>query len=210
MKQKPWDRYEVAFLLNYCLKTEAGDVSRKEAVDIVSNTLRERAIARGVEIDETFRNKNGISMQMSAIRNCYLGRDEGLAGSKLFREIVALYKSDHNALEQILQEESDKVNSSIWQEFLLWLKETTPDNEKEIATSLAMVSMFALKSKRTHMPLSEISDIAEIERLQLIMRKPGALGLHSKKMLTKAKYSLQGTTQGRYLTGGVPPVRFSM
>ena len=25
-----------------------------------------------------------------------------------------------------------------------------------------------------------------------------------------AKYSLQGTTQGRYLTGGVSPVRFSM
>lgn len=28
--------------------------------------------------------------------------------------------------------------------------------------------------------------------------------------LTFTKYSLQGTTQGRYLTGGVPPVRFSM
>ena len=27
---------------------------------------------------------------------------------------------------------------------------------------------------------------------------------------TGKKYSLQGTTQGRYLTGGVPPVRFSM
>ena len=27
---------------------------------------------------------------------------------------------------------------------------------------------------------------------------------------TSKKYSLQGTTQGRYLTGGVPPVRFSM
>ena len=27
---------------------------------------------------------------------------------------------------------------------------------------------------------------------------------------TIGKYSLQGTTQGRYLTGGVPPVRFSM
>ena len=69
MKQKPWDRYEVAFLLNYFLKTEAGDVSRKEAVEIVSNTLRKRAIARGIEPGETFRNKNGISMQMSAIRN---------------------------------------------------------------------------------------------------------------------------------------------
>ena len=29
-------------------------------------------------------------------------------------------------------------------------------------------------------------------------------------ILTEAKYSLQGTTQSRYLTGGVPPVRFSM
>ena len=27
---------------------------------------------------------------------------------------------------------------------------------------------------------------------------------------TILKYSLQGTTQGRYLTGGVPPIRFSM
>ena len=27
---------------------------------------------------------------------------------------------------------------------------------------------------------------------------------------TIRKYSLQGTTQGRYLTGGAPPVRFSM
>ena len=32
----------------------------------------------------------------------------------------------------------------------------------------------------------------------------------SKKIETDRKYSLQGTTQGRYLTGGVPPVRFSM
>ena len=27
---------------------------------------------------------------------------------------------------------------------------------------------------------------------------------------TLTKYSLQGTTQSRYLTGGVPPIRFSM
>lgn len=31
-----------------------------------------------------------------------------------------------------------------------------------------------------------------------------------KDISTIEKYSLQGTTQGRYLTGGVPPVRFSM
>ena len=31
-----------------------------------------------------------------------------------------------------------------------------------------------------------------------------------KKIETEEKYSLQGTTQGNGLTGGVPPVRFSM
>lgn len=35
--------------------------------------------------------------------------------------------------------------------------------------------------------------------------------LSSRKYIKNSiKYSLQGTTQGRYLTGGVPPVRFSM
>ena len=32
----------------------------------------------------------------------------------------------------------------------------------------------------------------------------------AKDILIELKYSLQGTTQGRSLMGGVPPVRFSM
>lgn len=35
-------------------------------------------------------------------------------------------------------------------------------------------------------------------------------GGQTQYVVTAVKYSLQGTTQGRYLTGGVPPVRFSM
>lgn len=37
-----------------------------------------------------------------------------------------------------------------------------------------------------------------------------ACELYDKELYVDAKYSLQGTTQSRYLTGGVPPVRFSM
>ena len=33
---------------------------------------------------------------------------------------------------------------------------------------------------------------------------------NKKNITTDTKYSLQGTTQGNGLTGGVPPVRFSM
>ena len=47
-----------------------------------------------------------------------------------------------------------------------------------------------------------------------VFRLIGAIGLLKNRMwglvLSVIKYSLQGTTQGRYLTGGVPPVRFSM
>ena len=36
------------------------------------------------------------------------------------------------------------------------------------------------------------------------------VNIESKFVYTLLKYSLQGTTQGNGLTGGVPPVRFSM
>ena len=35
-------------------------------------------------------------------------------------------------------------------------------------------------------------------------------GFNTASIYPLAKYSLQGTTQGNGLTGGVPPVRFSM
>ena len=41
-------------------------------------------------------------------------------------------------------------------------------------------------------------------------RELGKTTQFEKDFSIEQKYSLQGTTQGRYLTGGVPPVRFSM
>lgn len=43
MKQPQWDKYEAAFLLEYCLKVENNELSRKEAITTVSEHLRERA-----------------------------------------------------------------------------------------------------------------------------------------------------------------------
>lgn len=43
----------------------------------------------------------------------------------------------------------------------------------------------------------------DVEQYKVFMRKTGLFDMI-------AKYSLQGTTQGNGLTGGVPPVRFSM
>lgn len=67
------------------------------------------------------------------------------------------------------------------------------------------------------MPLEEIGDFLhnrDTGRIQELLSKQ-LVQVHKKQQeLTviehQIKYSLQGTTQGRYLTGGVPPVRFSM
>ena len=147
MKQPQWDKYEAAFLLEYCLKVENNELSRKEAITTVSEHLRERAKDRGFEIDEVFRNENGISMQMSAMRNCYLEKNKGLTISKLFKEVVALYKTNRNIFEKIIQEESSKVNKTIYQEFLLWLKTEKPNDTKEVIEYLSMLSMFVIKRK---------------------------------------------------------------
>ena len=44
----------------------------------------------------------------------------------------------------------------------------------------------------------------------LLICSPSKITTNVSKVWSSIKYSLQGTTQGRYLTGGVPPVRFSM
>ena len=56
-----------------------------------------------------------------------------------------------------------------------------------------------------------LSAAIEIEPNSAIAYLNRGNAYYEQKMLDNAiKYSLQGTTQGRYLTGGVPPVRFSM
>ena len=46
--------------------------------------------------------------------------------------------------------------------------------------------------------------------LAMLFTMTTVAGATEESIYTLAKYSLQGTTQSRYLTGGVPPVRFSM
>ena len=51
----PWDEYESALLLSELLRVLNGETTRKDAVKSVSQTLRQRAVARGIEIDDIFR-----------------------------------------------------------------------------------------------------------------------------------------------------------
>ena len=54
-----------------------------------------------------------------------------------------------------------------------------------------------------HVAIADRNELWRVRGSKYIQSNTGAI-------YKTAKYSLQGTTQGRYLTGGVPPVRFSM
>ena len=106
-KQRPWDQYEAAILLEATVKVLEGSVERKDAISYVSKALRDRAQKEGFAVDDTFRNEAGITFQMYSMESAYLGHTVLKPATKLFSEIVQLKKEDltkyrmvlHNAIE---------------------------------------------------------------------------------------------------------------
>ncbi len=99
----PWDKDEVAILLYYSEKVLNHELPRSEAVITVSKLLRKKAIKQGLIIDSMFRNENGISMQMNIMTALIENKPYGLhKASKLFAEIVNIYKSDNAVFTEIL------------------------------------------------------------------------------------------------------------
>ena len=62
-----WDEYETALLIEAFWKIEENKSSKNEVLIRLSNDLRKRAVNNGMKIDDTFRNLNGIGLQLSNI-----------------------------------------------------------------------------------------------------------------------------------------------
>ena len=87
----PWDKYEAALLLDTYEKISMGQIAHKDAVRRLSAKLRSMAIKSGVDIDETYRNENGISLQLNNMMNAATYGQKGLpCSTKIFFDIVQL------------------------------------------------------------------------------------------------------------------------
>ena len=207
VRQPRWDQYEAALLLDYCVGVEEKKISKVDAVEAVSELLRARARAKGIQIDDTFRNINGITMQLASMRNCCLGREKGLTISKLFKEVVCMYKNDRERFDEILQEETETMNSTNWSKFLLWLRDENPNTEKDTVALLRTVNVFALKNRVIQVPLGEITDSSEIEKVQHALTSPSMLGLHSKKTAAKASKAVDAYLTFLHIADEANPVK---
>ena len=70
----PFTEYEAVLLLDAFLQFESGKALRKDAIGNCSAKLRRLAIANGMEIDDTYKNTNGISFQMASMESAYRGK----------------------------------------------------------------------------------------------------------------------------------------
>ena len=103
-KPKPWTIDEAAILLDGFLHCQKGQISRNQAVSEVSRRLRQLAINNGEQIDDIFRNTNGISFQMSSLESAYQGKTILKPATHLFTEVVELYRSNPAKYEKLLKE----------------------------------------------------------------------------------------------------------
>lgn len=124
VKRVPWNKYEAAILMNGYVQILEGR-KRHEVIDEISVKLRKMAEARGLTIDDKYRNANGIELQMSSLEYSFTDGEKGLAKpTALFRDIVDLYRHDHTAYMKILF----KANQMVAEEKQLYVN---ADNESE-------------------------------------------------------------------------------
>lgn len=112
----PWDKYETAILIDYCIKVINNNLDKNTAIKTVSEKLRRRAINGGIKIDSVYRNETGIRMQMNTIMSLIQDEKPGLNNvSKLFYEMVELYRSEYLLFLSILKEANDQADIGIKQ-----------------------------------------------------------------------------------------------
>lgn len=68
MRQPRWERDEVVLLVSEYFRTKDSVVERERSIEIVSKILRNRAIKKGISINQKYRNIAGITMKFGNIQ----------------------------------------------------------------------------------------------------------------------------------------------
>lgn len=122
-RQVAFTKHEAALLLDAYLKVLSGELSRMDSVKECSRMLRLMAVNSGVEIDDIYRNVNGISFQMASMESAYQGRTIMKPATRLFTEMVNLYMTDKKEYQKLLKEAKDMADTKQNNEaaFMSWL-----------------------------------------------------------------------------------------
>ena len=165
MRQPNWDKYETALLIEAYFKIKADQSQKETIVALLSSFLRKRA---SFEIDDTFRNENGINMRLAELDYIFSSGSVGLKNtSDLFREMVDTYLNNRTEFEKILLEakEMGANTVNVRTQFCEWLQEKAPKLRPEaVCQLLAIGEDFCKKLKVLTAPLFETTDVDVIKK----------------------------------------------
>ena len=100
----PWNQHEVALLIDAYRRVAEGADLNQTAVEL-SQALRNLALRGGHEIDETYRNVNGIKMQLGNVQFLFTNGEHGLSGaSTLIKQMWEVYCKSPIQFQKILRE----------------------------------------------------------------------------------------------------------
>ncbi len=154
-----WSKYEVALLIEAYLEVEdTGYISVKAGE--LSQTLRELAKKQGKSIDDSYRNVNGMIMQLGAVQYCFTDGKKGLSNaSTQIREMVDLYKNKRSEYESILKEAHEILKNP----------------ESEIGTFLNSSDFDLLKNELAKQGIMSVSQLRTLDLWSFMNRN----GLYS-------------------------------
>ena len=168
-RQPSWDKYEAAILLEGLLASMKGELTRSDAIKAVSRDLRAMAFHRGMEVNEVYRNTNGISLQMKSMESAYLGHTVFKPATKLFTDIAGLYHDSYDEYQKLLKEAKAMIcnKKSVEDDFMRHLAEqVSPAQLSELYGCYSEIEAFCLKIKVLKNPLFETTDFETIKKVQ--------------------------------------------
>ncbi len=197
-RQLPWDRYEVALLLDAYLRIQEEPQKEKDILADLSKNLRKRAIHLGYTIDAVFRNENGMSLQYQRMKFLMTNSAYGFDGpvSRCFHEVVDIYKKDRDWYQMILNKARKEAGLEVYKKEKkapiivvngIRVDGGAPEKNSEPAKKPPPVSVIKHEPVIREVPTStNSSEISIVDRLHLapvLQRKLEKEGIHTIKAL---------------------------
>ncbi len=161
-----WDEYETALLIETFWKIEEEHDKKNYLIEKLSHTLRKIAVNKGLEIDDVYRNVNGISMQLAPIAHAFFPDRPTLTTSAMFQKMVHMYNDDREEFNNILYEahkmadEEIGVKESITNGFQEWLenKDIKRYSGQALIENLESVSDYCIRHNLIATTIWDIDD----------------------------------------------------
>ncbi len=187
-RQPAWDKYEAALLLEGFLDILQDKMSKSDVIERISTNLRKLAQKRGIKIDDQYRNTNGISFQLQSMKSAYYGYTISIPTTKLFTEVVTIYKNNPAEFRRVLEEAKAMIADEkvIENSFMQYLStKVSPAQLSEFNWCYSEIEAFCLKTKVLQKPLFQTTDFEIIKKVQRTIEQNKIFRITHRKQFNK-------------------------